>query len=193
MKIQIQHVPTEGTTLAYSKEAKQFPVLKALMEEGGCRFLGPLSIELTVVPERELFKVSGLVEVDVQMECSRCLAEIGSRLSHRFTLRFSKEIPQDLHGSDTQELELTADQIGLIFFRGDEIDFKDTVQEQVVLALPYKPLCHEACKGLCPQCGVDLNKETCACTSARSGGSPFAVLQKLDLRPRKQGKRKPKK
>jgi uncharacterized protein len=193
MKIQIQHIPTEGTTLAYSKEAKQFPVLKALMEEGGCRFQGPLSIELTVVPERELFKVSGLVAIDVLMECSRCLAEISSRLSRGFTLRFSKEIPQDLHGSDTQEVELTADQIGLIFFRGDEIDFKDTVQEQVVLALPYKPLCHEACKGLCPRCGVDLNKETCVCTSEGSDGSPFTVLQNLDLRPRKQGKRHTKK
>ena len=192
MKIQIQHVPVEGTTLVYSKEARQFPVLNALTEEGGCRFRGPLSIELTVVPERELFKVSGLIEVDAQMECSRCLAEINSRLSRGFTLRFSKEIPQDLHGSDP-DVELTADQIGLIFFRGDEIDFKDTVQEQVVLALPYKPLCHEACKGLCPRCGVDLNKETCACTSEGSGGSPFTVLQNLDLRPRKQGKRHSKK
>ncbi|MBI5895437.1 MAG: hypothetical protein HZB24_05320 [Desulfobacterales bacterium] len=119
MKIQIQHIPTEGTTLAYSKEAREFPVLKALMEEGGCRFRGPLSIELTVVPESELFKVSGGVELDIQLACSRCLTEIESRLSRRFTLRFSREIPQDLHGSDPQEVELTADQIGLYFFRGD--------------------------------------------------------------------------
>ena len=192
MKIHIQHVPTEGTTLAYSKGAREFPVLKALMEEGDCRFRGPLSIELTVVPERELFKVSGVVEVDVQLQCSRCLAEIDSRLSRRFILRFSKEIPQDLHGSDPQEMELTADQIGLIYFKGDEIDFKDSVQEQVVMALPYKPLCHETCKGLCPRCGVDLNVEACACSGERSG-SPFAVLQNLDLRSQKQGKRKAKK
>lgn len=192
MKIQIQHIPSEGTTLAYSKAAREFPVLQSLMEEGSCRFQSPLSIELALVPERELFKVTGLIDVDVQLECSRCLTEIESRLSHRFTLRFSREIPQDLHGGDTQEVELTADQIGLIFFRGDEIDFKDTVQEQVVLALPYKPLCHEACKGLCPNCGVDLNIEKCACASERSG-SPFDVLKSLDLSPRKQGKRKQKK
>ena len=192
MKIHIQHVPTEGITLAYSREAREFPVLKALMEGGDCRFRGPLSIELTVVPERELFKVSGGVELDVQLQCSRCLAEIESRLSRRFTLRFSKEIPQDLHGSDSQDMELTADQIGLIFFKGDEIDFKDSVQEQVVMALPYKPLCHEACKGLCPRCGVDLNVENCTCSGERSG-SPFAVLQNLDLRSQKQDKRKAKK
>ncbi len=189
MKIQIQHIPAEGITLTYSKAAKEFPVLTALMkEEGGC-FQGPLIIKLAVVPERELFKVSGVVEVDVQLDCSRCLKQIQDRLSRRFTLRFSKEIPQDLHGGDNEEVELTAEQIGLIFFRGEEIDFKDAVQEQVVLAMPFKPLCNEACKGLCPHCGTDLNVESCACTSERSG-SPFAVLK--DWRASTEGKRKTK-
>jgi uncharacterized protein len=192
MKIQIQHVPAEGTTLAYSKEAKEFPVLKRLMDEGGCLFQSPLSIELTVLPERELYKVSGAIEVDIQVVCSRCLIDIASRLSRRFILRYSREIPQDLHGGDHQEVELTAEQIGLIFFRGDEIDFKDAVQEQVILALPYKPLCREACKGLCPRCGVDLNTEICACTTEPST-SPFAVLKNRDWRPPKQGQRKPNK
>jgi hypothetical protein len=50
MKIQIHHIPAEGTSLAYSKEAKEFPVLKELMVEGDCRFRSPLAIELTVLP-----------------------------------------------------------------------------------------------------------------------------------------------
>lgn len=189
MKIQIQHIPTEGIDLAYNKGSREFPVLKELMKEGGGCFRSPLTIELRVVPERELFKVSGMVEVDVQLNCSRCLKEVESRLSHRFTLRFSKEIPQDLHGDDKQDVELTADQIGLIFFRGDEIDFKDAVQEQVVLALPYKPLCNEACKGLCSRCGVDLNMERCHCTGERAA-SPFDVLKEWHSQDRGNRKRR---
>jgi uncharacterized protein len=106
-------------------------------------------------------------------------------------LRYSREIPQDLHGGDPQEVELTADRIGLVFFRGDEIDFKDAVQEQVVLALPYKPLCRETCRGLCPRCGADLNTETCSCTS-EPAASPFAVLKKNQWRSGAQDRRKPK-
>jgi uncharacterized protein len=188
MKILIQHIPTQGTTLAYSKEVKEFPVLKTVMEEGECRFLGPMTIELTVLPEQDLFKVSGLIGADIQLACSRCLAEFESRMTRRFTLRFSRAIPEGLHSDGEPEVELTADQIGLTFFKGDEIDFKDVVQEQVVLGLPYKPLCREECKGLCPRCGTDLNVESCGCSNARSS-SPFAVLKNLEWRSRNQEKK----
>lgn len=188
MKIQIQHIPTQGTTFAYSKESKEFSVLKTVMEEGECRFLGPITIELTVVPERDLFKVGGVIDADIRLACSRCLTEFESRLARRFTLRFSRVIPEELHADGAQEVELTADQIGLTFFKGDEIDFKDVVQEQVILGLPYKPLCREECKGLCPHCGTDLNVETCGCSGGRSS-SPFAVLKNHEWRSRNQEKK----
>ena len=41
--------------------------------------------------------------------------------------------------------------------------FEPLLREQFVLAVPYAPLCSETCKGLCPQCGIDLNSHTCAC------------------------------
>jgi uncharacterized protein len=39
------------------------------------------------------------------------------------------------------------------------------MREQFYLALPMKPLCVDACKGLCPVCGRNLNRETCDCKS----------------------------
>jgi uncharacterized protein len=39
------------------------------------------------------------------------------------------------------------------------------MREQFYLALPMKPLCREDCKGLCPICGVNRNRETCSCRS----------------------------
>ena len=43
------------------------------------------------------------------------------------------------------------------------VDLIDLMREQFVLALPMKPLCEEACKGLCAVCGTNLNKTQCGC------------------------------
>jgi uncharacterized protein len=42
------------------------------------------------------------------------------------------------------------------------------IREQVLLALPTRPLCDENCRGLCPSCGVDLNEKACRCANAES-------------------------
>ena len=48
-------------------------------------------------------------------------------------------------------------------FSGERIDLEPLFREQFVLAIPYAPLCSETCKGLCPQCGIDRNTDSCAC------------------------------
>jgi len=37
------------------------------------------------------------------------------------------------------------------------------LREQFQLALPMKPLCAESCRGLCPECGANLNRANCGC------------------------------
>ncbi|RJQ76823.1 MAG: DUF177 domain-containing protein [Desulfobacteraceae bacterium] len=180
MIIEIQHIPVEGKRLEYSRKAESFPVLKTLSEKGECRFIEPLAIELTVVPERNLIRVDGVIATTIEQACSRCLADFKSELQRRFTLRFAREITAEFpaEGQAEKEIELNADHVGLSFFSGEAIDFTDSVQEQVVLTLPYKPLCSEACKGLCPRCGTDLNAGRCSCAQDRSQ-NPFAVLKNL--------------
>ena len=178
MKIEVQHIPAQGTQLAYLKPAKEFAVLKSLQEEGECNFITPITIELAVLPERELIRVDGLVSATVQLVCSRCLEPYEHPLRRRFRLRFSRDIPVDVHSGENGEVELTAEQIGLIFFKEDTIEIKDAIQEQIVLSIPYKPLCREDCKGLCPQCGADLNQSPCGCPTEVSG-NPFEVLKNL--------------
>jgi uncharacterized protein len=67
--------------------------------------------------------------------------------------------------ADEKELgaELTDDDVDLYGYDGEEIDLTPLFRDQVVLAVPYAPLCSEDCKGLCPQCGADRNLETCDC------------------------------
>ncbi len=53
--------------------------------------------------------------------------------------------------------------VGLAEYRDEAIDLGDVIREQLYLALPMKPLCQESCKGLCPVCGANRNRETCQC------------------------------
>ena len=55
------------------------------------------------------------------------------------------------------------DDLTTAFYGNDEIDLGQLVLEQFYLALPMKPLCRESCRGLCPECGTNLNTATCSC------------------------------
>jgi uncharacterized protein len=59
--------------------------------------------------------------------------------------------------------ELAEDDLDLYTYEGEEVDLSPLFREQVVLAVPFAPLCSEDCKGLCPQCGADRNLERCDC------------------------------
>ena len=61
------------------------------------------------------------------------------------------------------EVELSQDDLTTAFYRDQTLDLAEMVREQFYLALPMRPLCREECKGLCPQCGTNLNQGTCAC------------------------------
>ena len=45
------------------------------------------------------------------------------------------------------------------------VDMTDQIRQVLALAMPMKPICSEDCRGLCPQCGANLNEETCDCRS----------------------------
>ncbi len=67
---------------------------------------------------------------------------------------------------DVEDVDIEAvdeDMLGLAEYRDEKIDLGEVVREQLYLALPMKPLCQEDCKGLCPVCGGNRNRETCTC------------------------------
>ena len=180
MKIALTQITSEGFPFKYRGRYDQFSVLKELVASGDVHSFSPIKIEATLTAKPDFIEVVGKVTTRVGMDCSRCLNTFTYEMDQKFLLRFSQQIPQDLSPDEDADLELTADQVGLIFFEGGELDLHDVIQEQVVLALPFKPLCSETCKGLCPKCGMDLNDGNCACGNNGSG-SPFDVLKNLKL------------
>jgi uncharacterized protein len=60
-------------------------------------------------------------------------------------------------------MELAEDDLDLYGYENEEVDLTPLFRDQVILAVPFAPLCKEDCKGLCAQCGADRNHETCDC------------------------------
>lgn len=178
MKIEIHHIPTNGLTLEYRKPVQDFPDLEALSKSGECQFIGALTVHLEVLPMKDFIRVKGRLAARIRQECGRCLAAFEAPLNSRFTLNYSRRIPQDVHKSGTEGIELTADQIGMVYFEGEEIDFTDAIQEQAIIAIPFNAVCKPQCKGLCPRCGSDLNVERCQC-SVSIPDNPFSVLKDM--------------
>lgn len=180
MKIEIKHIPERGLELVYHQQAAGFPVLKELMTKGECGAFAPLEVELNLRVEGDLIVAAGVFSTAMELACSRCVEPFTYAIRRRFTLRFSQTIPLELSGGADEEVELTAEQAGLIYFHGETLDLKAAIEEQVVMEIPFKPLCREACKGLCSRCGANLNAGQCACAPTEVA-SPFAVLRKLKV------------
>jgi uncharacterized protein len=105
------------------------------------------------------YVVSGRLHGTLSVPCSRCLEPFAVPLAATFDLQYAPAAlveAQDEH-------EIGQDDLAVEFYRDETIDLGVLAREQCYLALPMKPLCHETCRGLCPQCGVNLNLTTCAC------------------------------
>jgi len=108
--------------------------------------------------------------------CGRCLEGFSTPVETDFDLLLMPG-PQDLGPEDE---ELSAADLDLDFYSGEVVDLESILREQIILMLPLKPLCAETCKGLCPRCGANLNRETCQCRP-EAANSPFAPMAKLKM------------
>ena len=181
MKINVEQIPEEGSTYDFDQPCEDSSVLIDMARSGGCRFEKPISYRLEIKRFGQFVDIRGAFKAVVQLVCSRCLQPFAQPLQSRFHLTYQRQeqLPADDAGEETT-IELNADDLGVIPFDSDEIDLSDALPEEVVMALPMQPLCDENCKGLCPQCGIDLNRNSCSC---RNGvvNSNFAVLKGLKL------------
>lgn len=176
MRIEIDKIKEEGLSRTFCNDAQTFPELVRLAAEGECTFTAPITVSIRAQRIGELIEVSGQLSTTLGLACGRCLKPFTQPLQSDFELTFSRQEPASAQ-TDEEEVELSADDLGLVGFSGDVIDLAEPLQEQVLLALPLQPLCDETCRGLCPQCGVDLNSGTCACATSDEFDNRFAALK----------------
>lgn len=181
MRIHVADIPEEGTLLEIKTSSQNFPELKQLAAEGECRFKGDIFAHLEIRKVAGIVEVVGRIETKTIATCSRCLAEYEAPVVHHFAVDFTPEMPEP--DATQGELALSAEDLGLIYYQGDAIDFHDAIQEQVILSLPLRPLCREDCRGLCHNCGENLNETNCRCGSSGVIDPRLAVLGNLKLPP----------
>ncbi len=165
-------IPDEGLNLSFEN------LERVLIDMEGCRSLGPVSGQLSFRKVGNKIHLHGRVVARVGLCCDRCLEEYTQDISTSFFYLlcprpdFNREIPK--------EMALESEDMEVYWYEDGEIHCEDIFREQILLELPFRNLCSEVCKGLCPGCGVNLNKQGCVCKQDVPDG-PFAVLRNLRI------------
>jgi uncharacterized protein len=124
------------------------------------RVAAPVELSMTVEKAGgDAFRVSGRAVTRFGLECGRCLEPFEMPFDATFDLRY---VPQEQNAGEG-EREIAEDDLTTAFYREGMLDIIDLLREQFQLALPMKPLCAEGCRGLCPDCGANLNRTQCEC------------------------------
>ncbi|MEG0324957.1 MAG: DUF177 domain-containing protein [Cellulosilyticaceae bacterium] len=108
----------------------------------------------TVIKQGNKYLVSGEIDITVKLLCDRCMHE------------FDYPIHADLYSefsSDNQYADENDDVKPVI---KSSIDLSDDILEAIVVEVPMKCLCSKDCKGMCKNCGANLNHSVCECESA---------------------------
>ena len=123
------------------------------------RVVAPVELEFDIHKDKDKFRLVGHVRTELELTCSRCVE------SYRFPINavFDHRYLPSSDASTEEDSEVAEDDLETSYYGDDQIDLDELMREQFYLALPMKPLCSDDCKGLCPQCGANLNTETCDC------------------------------
>ena len=134
------------------------------------QFSKPINADGTISLIDKIVEVKLKVSTELILPCSRCL--------ELFNYPLEFEVNEKLSTVDAED-----DEISVI--EGDNINVTEILENSIIMTLPTKILCKEDCKGLCPNCGANLNEQDCGCVAKKEEQAalegPFAALGKLDL------------
>jgi len=176
-RITLAAVPKDGT--AYTE---QFSIEEKLPVS----YWGQLySFTKPINAEVKIYRAEGNLYTDINMSgevetsCGRCLEPAKTGFDGELKYLFSLSADAENLTRDEEEGNADGDEdIIVLDSWEDEIDLSPQLWEVTLTALPAVILCKPDCKGLCPQCGANLNSEKCSCTSS-TGDARFEVLRQL--------------
>ena len=136
MKIDVRQIPPQGLIL---KEEISAAALD--LETDIIKFCSPLQVTAGVRKITNAVSVEADVKALASYSCSRCLGA--------FERGFKKSFHLDYQEDNSTPI----------------IDLNPDIREEIMLDYPIKPLCKTDCKGLCPECGKNLNEGGCPCAT----------------------------
>jgi uncharacterized protein len=153
MHIDINKIGVKGLLLEDSVELDD----QLLIEDEGF-FLDGVDFSVYFTREKEKIRVRGKIRTVLSLRCVNCLENYELKVNSKFDI-----ILFPVYLIKSTDTALTTDEMEYIFFDGEEIDLEKILMEQVNLFIPFNPTCTPDCKGLCPNCGANLNYEECQC------------------------------
>ena len=104
-------------------------------------------------------RLTGQLATQVEIQCARCLEPVRRAVQRDFELLYRPL------GADRgkEEAAVSPDESEIGYYQGEGLVLEDVLREQLLLAAPMRAVCRDDCKGLCPQCGRNLNTAKCDC------------------------------
>jgi len=127
------------------------------------RIVAPVSLTATLTKDAQKVRLAGRVRTTLETNCGRCLDPFTVPVDSAVDLLFLPE--PDAAEKPDGENEVRDDDVGVTYYKEETIDLGEVMRDEFYLALPMKPLCKADCQGLCPVCGINRNRETCACVA----------------------------
>jgi len=140
--------------------ARTFEPEEVASDAGTYQIVAPVALEFDIHKDKDKFRLEGHLRAELELACSRCLEPYRFVVDADFDQRY---LPASAASSDPDR-EVQEDDLETSYYSDDQIDLAELMREQFYLALPMKPLCRDDCRGLCPQCGTNLNAGTCDCS-----------------------------
>lgn len=153
MKILVARIPEEGSTLEGDEPGSIMQVENDTFIED----CGDIHYALYAQRISDELVVRGTLDVKVDLQCARCSDFFSTTVG---VSDFLRAYPAP---DGTDAVDITVD-----------------LREDILLHVPGFPVCNEECKGVCPQCGADLNKSSCECKK-KEGPNPWSALDGLNL------------
>jgi DUF177 domain-containing protein len=152
MRINIKRIPEDGEILRGVE-----PPSIIDLDEPDVHFNREVAYDFLAQIQGNALLVTGTLQTPATLRCSRCLVVFEQPLVVGHFV-FHKE----LHGEDF-------------------VDLTPNIREDIILELPQRALCQEDCRGLCPQCGKNLNEGSCQC-HPKQENLRWHALDQLKLR-----------
>jgi DUF177 domain-containing protein len=156
MRIELEKLEESG-----GRFARTYAIGELEFDEQELSLIEPVTVEARIKRKGEEVQLRGNLRAKVAVPCGRCLKSVELPIDVKFAERFASTVSW----KNEEQHELSESDLNLAAFDGAAIELDDLVREEIILALPGRLLCGEACKGLCSICGADLNVSNCDCRS----------------------------
>ena len=159
LKINVFLIPEEGQRFVFSEGDVWFK--GCFKDSDSLDFtLRQVDVDCLITKTSGTVFIKGAFSALIDICCSRCLENTKLSIGNDFAYTL---IPSKTE--TVEDLELKPEELEVSYYHGDFIDLTTIICEQIILQIPIKALCNEECKGLCQQCGTNLNISSCNCSS----------------------------